>query len=147
MPAVKCAKAEGPVFPPLERFVRFLVVGMVSTFVDFGILHLLVAYLGCWYLVAAACAYACGCTASYVLNRRFTFFDPSPASLGQFTLFAAVSVVGLLISLAVLALAVEVLGMQYLAGRACALIIAPFANYAGQRRFTFRGAAPDRFFH
>lgn len=115
--------------------------GAAATLVDFGVLYACVALFGTWYLAASALAYAAGCLASYALNRRFTFRDPAPPSAGQFGLFVLVSLVGLLLSLGVIALAVEVFAIGYLSARALALCVAPFANYAGQGRLTFR--APD----
>ncbi|NLX49480.1 MAG: hypothetical protein GXY82_06350 [Methanospirillum sp.] len=79
-----------------------------------------------------------GCLAGYALNRHFTFRDPAPPSVGQFGACVSVSLAGLLLNLGVIAVAVEVFAVGYLAARALARCIVPFSDFAGQTRLTFR---------
>lgn len=52
--------------------VRFIVTGVLSAVVDFGILVLLM-HLGLSHNPAKAISFICGTTTAYAINRRWTF--------------------------------------------------------------------------
>jgi len=56
------------------QLARFVVVGLLSAAVDFGIYHLLLALDAPTWL-ARAISFVCGTTTAYFLNKRFTFGD------------------------------------------------------------------------
>lgn len=56
----------------VAQLSRFVVIGVLSAGVDFGIYHALLA-LGTWPSAAKAVSFICGTTIAYLLNRRFTF--------------------------------------------------------------------------
>jgi putative flippase GtrA len=56
----------------LDQAVRFVLVGILSAGVDFGVYSLLLA-LGCWPSLAKAISFILGTTTAYLLNRRWTF--------------------------------------------------------------------------
>ena len=51
---------------------RFVVIGVLSALVDFGVYHGLLA-LGTWPSAAKAVSFILGTTTAYLLNRQFTF--------------------------------------------------------------------------
>lgn len=59
----------------MNQFFRFCVVGTVGFLVDVGVLHVLAGSLG-WYL-ARLVSFAAAVTATWALNRRFTFATKS----------------------------------------------------------------------
>lgn len=56
----------------LDQAVRFVVFGVLSAGVDFGIYELLL-HFGLWADAAKAVSFICGTITAYVLNRRWTF--------------------------------------------------------------------------
>ena len=56
----------------VAQLLRFVVVGVVSAGVDFGIYHALLAVEAPSWL-ARAISFICGTTTAYLLNKRFTF--------------------------------------------------------------------------
>jgi putative flippase GtrA len=72
------------------------------------------------------------------MNKVFNFHDSDRHYVLQFTTFTAISLSCLLVNLCVMWLCVEVLGLNYLAGKILATLCAFFWNYHGQNRFTFR---------
>ena len=56
----------------LDQAVRFVVFGILSAGVDFGVYELLL-HVGLWADVAKAISFICGTITAYVLNRRWTF--------------------------------------------------------------------------
>jgi putative flippase GtrA len=120
------------------KFVGFFLIGIVSSLIDIGLLVIFCTYLGIWYLTAAAVSYGCGILFSYAMNKVFNFHDPDRHYFLQFTTFAAISLSCLLVNLCIMWLCVEMLGLNYLAGKILATLCAFFWNYHGQKRFTFR---------
>ncbi|HEY4022512.1 MAG TPA: GtrA family protein [Pseudonocardiaceae bacterium] len=56
----------------LDQAARFVVFGVLSAGVDFGIYELLL-HFGLWADAAKAVSFICGTITAYVLNRRWTF--------------------------------------------------------------------------
>ena len=56
----------------LDQAVRFVVFGVLSAGVDFGVYELLL-HFGLWADAAKAISFICGTITAYVLNRRWTF--------------------------------------------------------------------------
>ncbi len=56
----------------IDQAVRFVVFGVISAGVDFGIYELLL-HVGLFADVAKAISFICGTITAYVLNRRWTF--------------------------------------------------------------------------
>jgi putative flippase GtrA len=56
----------------LDQAVRFVVFGVLSAGVDFGIYELLL-HVGLWADLAKAISFICGTVTAYLLNRRWTF--------------------------------------------------------------------------
>jgi putative flippase GtrA len=59
----------------VAQLSRFVVIGVLSAGVDFGIYHALLG-LGLFPSGAKAVSFICGTTTAYLLNRRFTFASP-----------------------------------------------------------------------
>jgi putative flippase GtrA len=89
---------------------RFLAVGGINTIIDFAVLNLL---LSIGPLKAKIVAAVVATTASYVLNRQWTFQRSDRKSMRrEYTLFFALNGVGLLIQASVLAVAKYGLGFS-----------------------------------
>lgn len=84
------------------RFMRFVAVGILNTLIDFGVLNGLLwldgYHLGWRLFVYNGLAFAAASGNSYVLNKRWTFDDPQPFSLGQAGLFFCLTLIGLAIN-------------------------------------------------
>jgi Predicted membrane protein len=123
-----------------SRIVPFFFVGVLSSLVDIGLMYAAMAYLGIWYLYAAAFSYSCGIVVSYAANKYLTFHDKSKQTATQFATFAAISVSCLIVNLGIVWLAVTFLAFPPLLAKILATCCAFFWNYHGQSRFTFRTA-------
>lgn len=56
----------------VDQAVRFVVFGILSAGVDFGVYNLFL-HIGTWPDLAKAISFCCGTVTAYVLNRRWTF--------------------------------------------------------------------------
>jgi putative flippase GtrA len=96
-----------------SQIIKFLEIGVLNTFIDTGVLNLLINITGITSGVALAplntVSFLCGATNSYFWNRFWTFKEPGKASSKNFFQFLIVSGIGWGINTTIL-----VLGTTYL---------------------------------
>ncbi|MCU0893629.1 MAG: GtrA family protein [Rhodospirillales bacterium] len=126
----------GPVRPRrLPRLVRFAIVGVANTAIDFSIFAVLF-YLVHWPLLAAhAMGFAVAVVNSYVCNKAWTFRDRQPSRLQDGAKFLLVAICGLLTGSVVIALAAQL--MPAFAAKACAVAATFAVNYWASARYVF----------
>lgn len=140
MPAKPAPAAGAPgasLVPPerLRRLVRFAIVGIVNTAIDFSIFAVLF-YRAHWPLLAAHVAgFAVAVVNSYVCNKAWTFGDRRPSRIVDGARFLLVAVCGLATGSAVIALAAQV--MPAIAAKACAVVATFVVNYWASARYVF----------
>ncbi|MFZ2544690.1 MAG: GtrA family protein [Candidatus Saccharimonadales bacterium] len=71
--------------------IRFVLVGIVNTVVDFGVLLILTSLFGVPKVVANIASTTCALIVSYLLNKKAVFNNTDPNNLRQFLLFLAVT--------------------------------------------------------
>jgi putative flippase GtrA len=122
-----------------KQFGRFVVVGASNTLLSLAVYVVLLA-AGAPYPLAAALGFAAGAVNGYLLNRWWTFSAP-PASPRQVGAYLVVQVVGLLITVSVVA----ALHRQApaLVGQAVAIPLATAAMFALNRTWTFAMPSPS----
>lgn len=84
------------------QLLRFAVVGVLNTLIDFGVLNGLLwldgYHLGWRLAVCNGLAFAAANGNSYLLNKRWTFGDAQPISVCQVGLFAGLTSIGMVIN-------------------------------------------------
>lgn len=126
--------------PALRQFIKFSMVGVSNTTVDFVLFTLLTRVVGLHYLGANVFSFSVAATWSYFANRTWTFRDRSARIRSQFPKFALVSGVGLFLTSGLLFLFVDILHVYDLLAKALAIGIVLFWNFLVNRYWTFRGA-------
>ncbi len=90
------------------RQIKFAIVGVVNTLVDFVVFNLLAGMLGFTVLSASLIAYSCGIATSFVFNRNWTFADRLTGSGRALILrFIGTNLLGLSINTVIVTLAVN----------------------------------------
>lgn len=119
----------------LRRLIRFAIVGVVNTAIDFSIFAVLY-YLLHWPLLAAhAAGFMLAVVNSYVCNKTWTFGDRRPSRMEDGVKFLLVAICGLVTGSAVIALAAQF--MPALAAKACAVAATFVVNYWASARYVF----------
>ena len=129
----------------LQRFTRFLMVGAVGTFLDFGLLSLLKAF-GLPTLIANSLSFSAGVANNFTWNRLWTFADAKQADWHrQLVQFMLVSLVGLALNNAIVVVLEAPLGLLlrqpdygFLPAKVIATGVVVFWNYFANRYWTFR---------
>ena len=134
--------------------VKFAIVGVLNTLVDFAVFQTLNLTLG-WVYAAQVLGYTFGVINSYLWNSSWTFREQRTRSFREIALFLVVNIVSLGVSLGMIWLCREVLGItnawvagwmpHALAGfikgdtvsKLIATAVAIVVNYVGNRLFVF----------
>lgn len=151
----KDGKAGGEAKKTIVQFIKFNLVGVLNTLVDFVVFQILNLLLG-WTYAAQVISYSCGIINSYICNSSWTFKEQRTRSLREILSFLIVNLVSLGVSLGVLWLCREMFGItdewvaswlpafltkfvngntvSKLIATACAIVV----NYIGNKCFVFK---------
>ena len=92
-------------FPTLLQFIKFAIIGVLNTAIDFGIFNLLMwgfdIYKGSWMFLFNVISFSAAASNSYFFNKYWTFGELSKIKASQFFKFFIVSVGGALINSAI----------------------------------------------
>ena len=128
------------------RQIKFAIVGVVNTLVDFVVFNLLAGMLGFTVLSASLIAYSCGIATSFVFNRNWTFADRLTDSGRVLILrFIGTNLLGLSINTLIVTLAVNGLtdrtdlsdGLVLASGKVLATMGTLAVNYTLMHRWVF----------
>jgi len=101
----------------LKRFIYYTLSGGSTFILDFGLLWIFVKYLHLHYIVAAIVAFIIGTFIHYNIIRHTAFRDSGKDYHVAYIYFISISAVGLLITVALLALFIEYFGVHLLVAR------------------------------
>lgn len=133
------------------QFAKFVIVGIINTAVDFGILNILIfatqTSSGTSFSIFKGISFTAAVLNSYVWNRFWTFKDiqeKNPAA--QFGKFILISIIGFGINVGIASLVVNVIGAQFgissqlwaNIGAICATAISWIWNFTGYKLWAFR---------
>lgn len=131
-----------------KRFLRFLVVGVSGTALDFLILTALKTFFGVPTLLANTVSYSCGVINNFTLNRLWTFSESRDKHwLVQFGQFVLINLVALgLNNLIVVGLEhpLDLLlhtSKGFLVAKVIATAVVVIWNFIANRLWTFRGVS------
>lgn len=138
------------VHPPhseITRFLRFAVVGTTGTVIDFAILTFLKQIVGLPTLPANTLSFTAGLINNFTWNRLWTYADARSAKPAwmQFGQFVVVSLIGVLISNALVLLLEAPLGaligapaFGYMPAKVAATAVVMVWNFSANRLWTFQ---------
>ncbi|NHM14584.1 GtrA family protein [Xiamenia xianingshaonis] len=125
----------------IAQFLKFGVVGVLAFVVDFGLLFVLTSGLGVNYLVSATASFSASVVFNYAASMRYVFTHREDLSRRrEFVVFVALSVVGLVINNATMALFVEVFAVNYLVAKVVATAIVILWNFFSRKKWLDGGA-------
>jgi len=125
----------------VRQFVKFGIVGVSSTIIDWGIYLGLTRLLGFFYLDAKVISFLFSVINSYILNRSWTFRSTDPKKLHQFGKFLVVAAVGLGLNALIMYLVVSKLHLHDIIGLIFASAIVMFWNFLINKFWTFKEVA------
>lgn len=118
------------------RFLRFCIVGLANTAIDFSTFFLL-NMAGLPYLIAQAAAYSTGVVNSFFLNRRWTFKMTGKAKGAEAVKFIIVNSISLLASSQLIYVFYDMYHTNLWLAKAAATAGGIAVNFAGSRLWVF----------
>lgn len=120
--------------------VKFGLVGVVNTLVDYGVYTLLlfIPFFKENYVLAQVLGYSAGLINSLVLNKRWTFSQREPMTKGQLASFLLVNLAALAVSTGILILTQENLQLNRYVGKIIATVGSMAVNFLGNKLLVFR---------
>ena len=129
--------------PDVLQAGRFVVVGGASYVLNLAT-YTIFFHVGVPYVLAAALSFVLGFFFNFAANRWWTFNAAAGAANRQLVRFTVVAAIVLLLDLAMLRLAVEVVGLHPVLAQAVVILLLAPLSFGLNRMWTFRalGAQP-----
>ena len=120
----------------IQQALRFCVVGIICTIIDFAVLILLREVFGVNYLIANIAAFTVSVIVNYILSMRYVFQGKKDSSkVKEFIIFVILSAIGLGLNEFLMWLCVSTFGMNYILGKVIATGIVMVYNFFSKKIF------------
>ncbi len=127
----------------LAQIMKFGVVGVIATVIDFGIMNLLHYGLGLNILIANTSGFIISLIFNYLASMKYVFAHKEGMSRRrEFAIFVVLSVIGLGLNNGCMWAGVEFLGIHYLIVKIGATFIVMVWNFVTRKIFLDAGDAP-----
>ena len=120
-----------------KQLLKYILVGLLGTGLDFLLLYSLVKYLHLFYLLAAFISIAIVLWISFGLNKYWTFKDERKKYFPQFFKFVLAHALGNGINLTILFFLVQVFGLWYIFAKICATAVSAIFNFFITKELVF----------
>ncbi|WP_460056960.1 GtrA family protein [Spirochaeta dissipatitropha] len=122
---------------PVLQFLRSIAASAAASATDFIVLVILVEAVGMPELCAGSLSMICGLACVYVIGRYWVFpAVPRGYRRIEFVVFLLISVIGLWLHLAVMAVLLEMNTVNYIAAKAAAMISVFSWNFIARRNLS-----------
>lgn len=120
----------------IEQFVKFGIVGVIATAIDFVALIALTEWAGMDPVASAAISFTLSVLFNYAASMRFVFQRREDISRSrELVIFVVLSLVGLFINEALMWLGVNVAGLNYVLVKLLATAVVMLWNFLSRKRW------------
>ena len=121
------------------QFFRYIFVGGASFITDYVLFHL-ITEAGIYYLVSGVISFIAGLCVNYALSKLLVFSKKTAGAekAKEFSVFAIIAVLGLVITEILMWAFTEKLGWYYMISKAIAAIIVLFWNFFMKKILLYR---------
>jgi len=122
----------------VKQFQKFVVIGLCTTTINYGIFFLLIKYAYLNHIIAASVAYVIGLFIGYLLNRSWTFQSANENRHSEFSCYLGLYLMSLVLSMLFLGFLVSVAYIDPLLANIFAISLSTTTNFLGTKLFVFR---------
>ena len=124
----------------MVQFFRYAFVGGIASVADWGALWLLERW-GIYYLLAAVFAFFVGLGVNFALSKALVFAGERArvGGVGEFAGYAAIGAVGLGMTIGLMALMTEGLGLFFMVSKIIATAVVLAWNFLARKIFLYKG--------
>lgn len=119
----------------IKQIIRFSIVGVIATIIDYIILYGLTEYLNINYLISSTISFSISLIVNYILSIKWVFNTKRKQNIKEVLIFAILSIIGLLINEIILYLGVHLLNIYYMLCKVVATIIVMIYNFISRKIF------------
>jgi putative flippase GtrA len=120
------------------QFYKFIVVGVWSTIINYGIFYILLEFLNINYLISSAVGFISGVFAGYGFNRKWTFKVEKKKKYTEIIKYYTVYIVSLILSLLFLKIIVDAVGVDPRIANILAIGLTTCTNFIGIKIVVFK---------
>lgn len=120
-----------------KQFLKFIVMGIFSTIINYVIFYIIFAIFHMNYLLAASLGFVIGVFAGYFLNKNWTFEVKRTSNI-QILKYYVVYIASLILSLAFLKITVGWMGISAPMANLFAIGITTCTNFLGTKFLVFQ---------
>lgn len=121
-----------------RQFMRFCVVGIINTIIDYGVYLFFSRSIGLFYLYANILAILVAMTFSFFANKYWTFGNFENKLKSQYTKFFLIGVIYFILYNSIFYLSIINLHIYDLLAKVIAIAIGLFWNFIANKYWTFR---------
>ena len=120
----------------VKQLMKFGIVGVVSTALDYGLMVLFTEACGIFYLLSSTLSYAISLIFNYFASMKFVFRGRQDQSrLREFLIFTVLCLLGMGLNQLILWLLVEMGGVHYMVSKLLATVVVMIWNFATRKIF------------
>jgi putative flippase GtrA len=126
--------------PWLPQFIKFSVVGVSGTIIDYGVLNLLVLVFHTNVYLSSTVSFTLAVVNNFIWNKYWTFKvnNQTNRPYFQFFQFLVVSVVGLGLNLLIMYILIHFFNIWYNLAKAFAIVVVLFWNFIANKLWNFK---------
>jgi len=123
----------------LIQLFRYCFVGGFAFIVDYGLLYILTEYAGFHYLISATISFIAGLIVNYLLSTWWIFRNSKLKNkAAEFTVFALIGVIGLLLNNLLLYVFTDLLHVHYMISKLIVAALVMIWNFFGRKLILFK---------
>ncbi|MBO4379433.1 MAG: GtrA family protein [Muribaculaceae bacterium] len=121
------------------QLFRYVFVGGFAFIVDYGMLFALTEFCDLYYLLSATISFVAGLVVNYLLSTSWVFRSGAVMQnkLAEFTVFALIGLVGLLLNNVLLYLFTDICGVHYMISKLITTVLVMGWNFGARKHILF----------
>ncbi len=121
------------------QFFRYAFVGGIATVVDWAVLYILTT-MGMYYLISTVFAFFAGLAVNFLLSKLLVFSasEAKVGKVGEFVAYAIIGALGLLITMGIMYVLTDKVGMYFMLSKVIATVIVLAWNYIMRKRLLYK---------
>ena len=116
------------------QLTKFIIIGVGSTAIDFGVMYLLIEGFSTHYLVASTMAFIIATVFNYYFSILWVFKSKYTNKKDEFLVFTGLSVLGLLLTQVLLYISVSIVGLQVFVSKVGVTGVVTIINFILRKR-------------
>ena len=119
----------------IKQVIKFGIVGVIATLIDYIILFILTEYVGLYYLISSIISFSISLIFNYILSIIWVFNIKNKQTYKELLLFVILSIVGLIINQIILYFCTDILNCYYMISKMIATVIVMIYNFITRKKF------------